>query len=165
MKSIKPGRGPSAMGALGSIIAVIFGIFWTIIAFSITRGVPGIIGLIFPLFGILFIVTGIVQTVFHFKNATGRNRMSYFDIVDSSREPDPLDDFVNRPFGSSTQSNRFGDDSTRFESRNAGTPEASRESGTTASTGKRKYQGEYCPFCGGKLEEEFLFCPHCGKEI
>ena len=30
MKSIKPGRGPSAMGAMGSAFAVIFGIFWTI---------------------------------------------------------------------------------------------------------------------------------------
>lgn len=34
MKSIKPGRGPSAMGALGSIICVVFGIFWTIMASS-----------------------------------------------------------------------------------------------------------------------------------
>ena len=30
MKHVKPGRGPSAMGAFGAIIAVIFGIFWTV---------------------------------------------------------------------------------------------------------------------------------------
>ena len=46
MKSVKPGRGPSAMGAMGSVIAVIFGIFWTIAAASM--GAPGI----FPLFGV-----------------------------------------------------------------------------------------------------------------
>ena len=34
MKHIKPGRGPSAMGALGSVIAVVFGIFWTVSAAS-----------------------------------------------------------------------------------------------------------------------------------
>ncbi|MHB8061464.1 MAG: hypothetical protein ACYDG2_02340 [Ruminiclostridium sp.] len=36
MKSIKPGRGPSGMSFAGSIITIIFGVFWTIIAFSIT---------------------------------------------------------------------------------------------------------------------------------
>ena len=30
MKSIKPGRGPSMMGGVGSVIAAIFGVFWTI---------------------------------------------------------------------------------------------------------------------------------------
>ena len=64
MKSIKPGRGPSAMGAMGSIIAVIFGIFWTIAAASM--GAP----FFFPLFGVLFIIMGIVQAVYNFKNAT-----------------------------------------------------------------------------------------------
>lgn len=34
MKSIKPGRGPSKIGAAGSIFAVIFGIFWCLIAAS-----------------------------------------------------------------------------------------------------------------------------------
>ena len=84
MKSVKPGRGPSAMGAMGSVIAVIFGIFWTIAAASM--GAPGI----FPLFGVLFVILGIVQAVYHFKNATGENRYSSFDIVESGEEPDPL---------------------------------------------------------------------------
>lgn len=30
MKSVKPGRGPSAMNAVGSIAVGIFGVFWTI---------------------------------------------------------------------------------------------------------------------------------------
>lgn len=85
MKSIKPGRGPSAMGALASVIAVIFGIFWTITAASM--GAPGF----FPLFGVLFIILGIVQVVYNLKNATGENRYSTFDIVEDGEEPDPLD--------------------------------------------------------------------------
>lgn len=84
MKSVKPGRGPSAMGAAGSIIAVIFGIFWTITAASM--GAPGF----FPLFGVLFIILGIVQTVYNLKNATGKSRYSSFDIVEDGEEPDPL---------------------------------------------------------------------------
>ena len=84
MKSVKPGRGPSAMGAVGSVIAVIFGIFWTITAASM--GAP----FFFPLFGVLFIILGVVQAVYHFKNATGENRYSSFDIVEDDEEPDPL---------------------------------------------------------------------------
>ena len=32
MKSIKPGRGPSMMGGLGSIFAGVFGVIWTMAA-------------------------------------------------------------------------------------------------------------------------------------
>lgn len=85
MKSVKPGRGPSAMGAMGSVIAVIFGIFWTIGAASM--GAPPL----FPLFGVLFVIMGVVQAVYNFKNATGENRYSSFDIVEDGEEPDPLD--------------------------------------------------------------------------
>ena len=84
MKHIKPGRGPSAMGALGSVIAVVFGIFWTVSAASM--GAP----ISFSIFGVLFVIVGIVQAVYNFKNAAGKNRYSAFDIVDGEEEPDPL---------------------------------------------------------------------------
>ena len=87
MKSIKPGRGPSIISALGSVFSVIFGIFWTILASSMTRG-TGLI--IFPLFGILFIIIGIFNAIYHFKNASGKNRYSAYDITDENEEPDPL---------------------------------------------------------------------------
>ena len=83
MKSIKPGRGPSAMGAVGSIFSAIFGIIWTIAAASM--GAP----VFFWLFGVVFVILGIVQAIYNFKNATGENRYSKFDIVDSAEEPDP----------------------------------------------------------------------------
>ena len=94
MKSIKPGRGPSGMSFIGSVVAIIFGIFWTIMAFSMTAGSP--VGIIFPLFGIIFIIVGIIQAVYHYKNATSENRFSEFDITDSSEEGDPLDEFIKR---------------------------------------------------------------------
>lgn len=98
MKSIKPGRGPSAMGAFGSVIAVVFGIFWTITAASM--GAPGF----FPLFGVLFIIMGIAQAVYNFKNATGEKRYSSFDIVEDGEEPDPL----NQRFGAAADSASAG---------------------------------------------------------
>lgn len=85
MKSVKPGRGPSAMGAMGSVIGVLFGIVWTVTAASM--GAPAL----FPVFGVLFVIAGIVQAVYNFKNATGENRFSEFDITEDGEEPDPLD--------------------------------------------------------------------------
>ena len=89
MKSIKPGRGPSMMGGFGAVFGIVFGIFWTVLAASMTQGF-GLVGVIFPLFGVLFIILGVVQAVYHFKNATGENRYSSFDIVEDDEEPDPL---------------------------------------------------------------------------
>lgn len=97
MKSVKPGRGPSAMGAMGSLVGVIFGVIWTGAAASM--GAPAF----FLAFGVLFILIGIVQAVYHFKNATGKNRFSEFDITEDGEEPDPLDrrarDDPERPGG------------------------------------------------------------------
>ena len=91
MKSIKPGRGPSMMGGFGAVVSIIFGIFWTVLAASMTQG-AGLIGVIFPLFGVLFIIIGIFNAVYHFKNASGKNRYSAFDITDENEEPDPLNE-------------------------------------------------------------------------
>lgn len=129
MRSIKPGRGPAAMDAMGSVIAVIFGIFWTIMAASM--GAPGF----FPLFGVLFIIIGIVQAVYHFKNATSKHRYSAFDITEDGEEPDPLE-------------SRFGTDS--------------EASGATPFTdgGLR-----FCPYCGTPLGDGFEFCGKCGRKL
>lgn len=91
MKSVKPGRGPSFMGGIGAVVAIVFGIIWTIAAASM--GAP----VFFPLFGVIFIIVGIVQAVYNFKNATSKQRYSAFDITDDREEPDPL----NERFGNS----------------------------------------------------------------
>lgn len=90
MKSIKPGRGPSAMNAMGSVVAVVFGVIWT--AMAAAMGAP----FFFPLFGVVFIIMGIVQAVYHFKNATGKDRFSQWDITENGEESDPLNDYFGQ---------------------------------------------------------------------
>ncbi|WP_042169009.1 zinc ribbon domain-containing protein [Paenibacillus gorillae] len=140
MKSIKPGRGPSAMGAAGSIGSVIFGILWTIIAFSITRDAPfPLVGIIFPLFGVVFVITGIFQAVVHYKNATGKNRMSIVDIVDADEESDPLDRYYRK-----------------------GSKEGRDSLASAAPDGIKKF----CPYCGNRLASaDYEYCPQCGKPL
>lgn len=133
MKSIKPGRGPSMMGAVGSICAALFGVIWTLAAASM--GAP----FFFPLFGLVFIGMGIVSAVYNFKNATGENRYSSFDIVDAQEEPDPL----NQRFGG-----QDGYESTGFDDHASSNEEFS-----------------FCPYCGAKLGEDFAFCGKCGRQL
>lgn len=99
MKSIKPGRGPSMMGGIVGIFMVGFGILWTLIA---AQASP-----VFALFGILWTGIAIAMTVYNFKNATGKNRYSQFDITDGNEEPDPL----NERFGSDSVKNAEETDS------------------------------------------------------
>ena len=84
MKSIKRGRGPSMMQGAGSIFAAVFGVLWTVMAVSM--GAP----VIFALFGVCFIGIAVVQAVYNFKNASGGERFSEFDIVDSREEGDRI---------------------------------------------------------------------------
>ena len=84
MKSIKPGRGPSGISFIGSVIACVFGVIWIVAA--VGMGAPWF----FPLFGVCFVGLGIVQAVYNYHNATGENRYSSFDIVEDGEEPDPL---------------------------------------------------------------------------
>ena len=91
MKSIKPGRGPSMMGGVMSIVVGLFGVGWTIIAASIGGGFMAI-------FGVLFILVAIIQAVYNFKNATSENRYSEYDITDNMEESDPLNDRFGRQF-------------------------------------------------------------------
>lgn len=129
MKSVKPGRGPSAMGAAVGILVALFGVFWTIMAVSIGAWFMA------P-FGILFVIASIVGVIYNYKNATGEERYSSFDIVDSDEEGDPFN-------------KRLGRKTDVFDTKNA-------YSGTTSS---------YCPYCGKKLESDFAYCPNCGREI
>ena len=137
MRSIKPGRGPSGMSFIGTIGTVVFGVLWTICAFGMAAsGGFGIIGVIFPLFGIVFIVTGIIQAAYHYKNATGKDRYSEFDITEDGEEGDPGRRWVKgaEPWDQPGQS-RPPERGTRF-----------------------------CPYCGANLQGDFRFCPKCGRE-
>ncbi|MCI3922154.1 zinc ribbon domain-containing protein [Paenibacillus sp. TRM 82003] len=134
MKSIKPGRGPSAMGAVGSFAVGLFGIFWTIGAASM--GAPPF----FMLFGIVFIGLAVIQGVYHVKNATGKNRMSVFEITDRHEEPDPLNRYVRQQSGSDNEPAGFN--------------------------GNKEQNINFCPYCGNKLSDvTYRFCPKCGQEM
>jgi hypothetical protein len=84
MYSVKPGRGPSAFGAVGAVIALVFGIFWTVTASR--AGAPGI----FVLFGVVFMLAAVAGGIYNLFNAVAPNRASEYDIVRTSAEPDPL---------------------------------------------------------------------------
>jgi len=80
------------MGAVGSIVGIIFGIFWTLMAFAITKDAPfPLVHVIFPLFGLLFIGIGVANLIYNVTNATRETRMSVFDITEAHEETDPLD--------------------------------------------------------------------------
>lgn len=158
MKSIKPGRGPSMMGAIVCIAIAVFGVLWVIMASDITSSFSGSsslggefvfeegmtldtygspmnsIGSIFPLFGVIFVVIAIALAVYNLRNATGKNRYSEFDIVDGDEESDPL----NIRFGEETQD--------REDDHDSDAP-------------------AFCPYCGNDLEEEHVYCDRCGKKV
>ena len=126
MKSIKRGRGPSFMGGVGNIFACIFGVLWTLSAYSVGAPLP------FCAFGVLFIGIAIFSAVYNFRNAAGKNRYSEFDIVDHGEEKDPL----NEMFGNTV----YSDNGTLKESRfcpYCGSPAAE--------------DFEFCNQCGRKL--------------
>ena len=138
MKSIKPGRGPSGMALIGSIAAVVFGLFWTGMAVMITAGSgSGAIGFIFPMFGVIFVIIGIAQAAYHYKNTKGKDRFSLIDIVDKKEEGDPSDRWINNEIAS------------------AGEPNSDLDNG----------QFNYCPYCGVKLDSAYMYCPKCGKSV
>ena len=124
MKSIKPGRGPSFMGGVMGIAGALFGVFWTVMA------IAGGAWFMAP-FGLIFIGVAVYNTIYNFKNATGKNRYSEYDIVDGDEEPDPLNE-------------RFGNPSPKMP-----------QSGEIA----------FCPYCGNKIEGDYLYCNRCGKQL
>ena len=131
MRSIKPGRGPAMMGGVMGIAAGIFGVIWTCAAISMGAG-P-----LFALFGIVFIAVAVFDAVYNFKNATGENRYSLYDITEHGEEPDPWNE-------------RFGADDREQ------TEEEQQRNGKTS---------QFCPYCGTELQSDFVFCNVCGKKL
>lgn len=125
MKSIKPGRGPSMMGGVVGIFMIGFGILWTVMAAQASG--------IFALFGVLWTGIAIVMTLYHFKNATAKNRYSAFDITDATEEPDPL----NERFGNTKEAPQEKSDADNKFCPYCGTPV--------------KDDFEFCNSCGKKL--------------
>lgn len=70
------------MGGIMSIAMGLFGLLWTVLVASSGGGA-------FALFGVIFIGIAVVQAVYNFKNATGKNRYSEYDITEGNEETDP----------------------------------------------------------------------------
>jgi hypothetical protein len=84
------------MSAIAGIAAVIFGIFWTIMAFTITQNAPfPLVHVFFPLFGVVFIIMGVIRVIYNLNNATREDRFSMIDITTDREEPDPLNKLVS----------------------------------------------------------------------
>ena len=134
MYSVKPGRGPSLMGAVGGVVVAVGGVIWIVIASSI--GAPGV----FVLFGVLFVFMAMAGVAYNLYNASQKNRMSTFDITTGSEESDPIAQAMGHA-----------------------PPTSSHEQ--TGHGKARKYEGDFCPFCGAKASQDFDYCPKCGKDI
>lgn len=76
------------MGGVMGIAGALFGVFWTVMA------IAGGAWFMAP-FGLIFIGVAVYNAIYNFKNATGKNRYSEYDIVDENEEPDPW----NEKFG------------------------------------------------------------------
>ncbi len=124
MKSIKPGRGPSMMSGFVGIFMVGFGILWTLMASQLSIFVA--------LFGVLWTCIALSITIYNFKNATGKNRHSAYDITEGNEEPDPL----NERFGNPDSTQKKANDDSKF-CPYCGTPVAQ--------------DFQYCNHCGKKL--------------
>lgn len=133
MKSVKPGRGPSLMSGVASLLVVVIGIGWT--ALAIRMEAPAF----FPIFGMMFIIFGVINAISGFANGVSSRRFSAYDIVDEHEEPDPLNEyFGNAMEPDAPQTGDSPSDETRF-CPYCGAPAAS--------------DYAYCRKCGKKLPD------------
>lgn len=113
------------LSGIVGIFMIGFGVVWTAFASQVS----GIVAL----FGVIWIGIAVVTTVYNFKNATGKNRYSAYDITDEQEEPDPLNE-------------RFGVPSATEKPRNDVENKFCPYCGTPLSG-----DFEYCNKCGKKL--------------
>jgi hypothetical protein len=73
----------AAWSVVGGVLAVGFGLFWTVMAFGFAGGAGGP-GLFFPLFGLVFIAVGIGASIYNFSKAQQYQR-AYQDYLDRRR--------------------------------------------------------------------------------
>lgn len=85
MKRIRPGREPAKYGLVSSILGVIFGLIWTAAALALMGG-TGILGLLFPLFGLCFVGLGIYRCVLLYKSLHGEDSFTLLEIQEDEKE-------------------------------------------------------------------------------
>ena len=91
------------MGGIVGIAVALVGVFWTVMAISFGAWFMA------P-FGLVVVGVSIVNAIYNFKNATGKNRYSEYDITENGEETDPLNEMFGekRNYDSDPQTeNRF----------------------------------------------------------
>jgi predicted phage tail protein len=64
----------TASSVIGGVVVTVFGLIWTVMAFSITSGFnefggPGGFASVFPLFGVVFVLAGIGMSIYSYPKA------------------------------------------------------------------------------------------------
>jgi hypothetical protein len=139
MYSIKPGRGPSLMGAIGGVAVAVVGVGWTLMA--VRMGAP----VFFALFGVVFVFLALVGVIYNLFNATQKNRMSAFDVTSDDDEPDPI-------------ATAMGHAPDQAATRPAGHAAVDAELDTSSAA-------RFCPTCGAPLIGGEDHCPYCGTRF
>ena len=122
---------------MGGIGGIIAGVFGVIwIGVAISMGASGV----FVLFGVVFVMVAIGGAIYNFYNAASRNRMSTMDITTQDEESDPIAEALGHTYEAKVQPADEKND-------------------------VRRIQGNFCPFCGAQAQQDFDFCPKCGKDI
>lgn len=63
------------------IIWLSFSLFWTIMAFTMTRGETGFFGILFPLFGLPFVAIGLFLVFFAPAKQRAKNQSTYYYVT------------------------------------------------------------------------------------
>ena len=122
---------------MGGVGGIVAAVFGVIwTGAALSMGAPPFMAL----FGVVFVLAALGGALYNFFNAASKNRLSNFDITTGAEESDPLADALGH------------------------TPAAKDRQATSAGT-PRRIAGDFCPFCGAKVEASFAFCPKCGKPI
>ena len=121
---------------LGAIVGVVILAFGVFFTLQARRmGAPGF----FDAFGILFVCVAAAGVAYNLYNATQKRRMSTLDITTGTEEPDPIATAMGHAEPEQTNTNK--------------------------GAKPRRFEGDFCPYCGARVTDEFDYCPKCGKDI
>jgi hypothetical protein len=142
MYSVKPGRGPSLLGAFGSAGVAVVALGMLVVGNAVmSRDAGGAVAafrIVWTLGTFVIFAMAAVGAVYNFVNFRNRNRMSTLDVTTGQEESDPI-------------ATMLGHDRAAGKARTPGA--------------QRHIEGDFCPYCGARLEKDFEFCPKCGKDV